>query len=195
MVLAIIITAAAVAAPNVVLIPLSKTTDAKMIWHPTAAPSAEVVYTGTLEQLEEISDAIVLGRFTDDTLVYFDDDAHSLTTYFDFVVEDVFKGSINSGDEINLSQPYHFDLNDDGEYVAVCVYPYFPSEIGRQYLFFLQHFERDKCWYPAASYKGRYEVPDSSQAPDTTLCQRIYDLRIKGYAALCDEVNNKYFPQ
>jgi len=191
--LAVVITAAKSASPKVVSIPLSKMTDAKMIWHPTAAPSAEVSYTKTLKQLEEMSDAIVLGHFSDDTLVYFTGNS-SLTTYFDFVVEDVFKGSLKSGDKIKLSQPYHFDFGNDEEYVAVCVYPYFPSEIGRQYLFFLKYFEIDKCWYPAASYKGRYELPDTDQYPDTTLRQRIYDLRIKGYGALCDEVYKKYFP-
>jgi len=47
--LAVVITAAKSASPKVVSIPLSKMTDAKMIWHPTAAPSAEVSYTKTLK--------------------------------------------------------------------------------------------------------------------------------------------------
>ncbi|MDE7362342.1 MAG: hypothetical protein K2N38_10460 [Oscillospiraceae bacterium] len=113
------------------------------------------------EQLADISDLIVSGKFTDiahqtapiEPTEGFDfGDKHR--SYNTFYIDKVIKGDKKTGDSIIISQP---DIVYDGK---ILFYQMSPMICGDRWVYFLE--ERDGYYYAINEMQGRYPLPDSN---------------------------------
>ena len=81
-----------------------------------------------------------------------------IATVSTLTITEVIKGDVQSGDTLNLYEGYYPDTWDGVEHLVVFD-GYMPSEVGKEYLFFLSHTAREGDNYTPNLYSvGRYPV-------------------------------------
>lgn len=132
----------------------------------SAQIEADVIFSPqTLKEVEEYSTYIVQGILLDDAsqkLRYYDNLPVFGITVSSFKITKVYKGNLKTGDMIQLGEKY-YSVGDGGDEIIYHFGNYMPSEVGKEYLFFLADHSTSGDWWkdiysPISWEKGRYPV-------------------------------------
>lgn len=124
------------------------------------------VNPNNLKELEKNADYIVLGKLSDDSkqvpVMNSLGDIAFEYTISSFEISKVWKGNRKVGDTIKLCESYYI-TEKNGEPILRYASNYLPSDINRDYIFFLNSMdlENDTVYTPTIYEKGRYPFPSN----------------------------------
>jgi len=123
-----------------------------------------------LNELENNSQLIVKGVLHDDGKVKFAEEGGTVLfgiTVSSLEITETYKGNLSKGDIVKLGEAY-YTTTEDGADKLYCFGNYRPSEIGKEYLFFLKNPPSPDGWWagiyePVVGEKGRYPFIQADQ--------------------------------
>lgn len=160
-----------------------------------------------LSDLEENTDYIVCGKLMDDGEQHLHYSERTGVATYGYITSTLeitasYKGDLSVGDKITLGEEYYID-KFEGEDFVFNDSNYYPSDVGKEYLFFLKGYPANHpvfpgIYYPVGYELGRYPVPPAQTRAsidvDTYTNEQLNlgPLDSEGYRYFFEEVLEKY---